>query len=72
MGCALQVEKVAEDFYSSKMTADGLQSYCKICYAQTSHGRRTREPKEHRDKPLTSLCALNPTPGNTLSWADAG
>ena len=44
------------------MTADGLQSYCKLCYAQTSSGRRAKEPKEHRDKPLTSPCALYPDP----------
>lgn len=65
MACA-QVEKLADDFYKSKMTQDGLQSYCKICYAQTSQGRRAKEPKENRDKPLTSPCVLAPAQGLEL------
>ncbi len=49
--------KGAAEFYSSKQTSDGLQSYCKVCYAQTSQGRRSKEPKEHRDRqPATSQC----------------
>jgi len=49
--------KGADEFYSSKQTSDGLQSYCKVCYAQTSQGRRSKEPKEHRDRqPATSQC----------------
>lgn len=34
--------KEAQDFYVSKMTADGLQSYCKACYAVASAARRGR------------------------------
>ena len=34
--------KPAEEFYASKMTADGLQSYCKACYALAAQQRRAR------------------------------
>lgn len=34
--------KPADDFYASKMTADGLQSYCKACYALAAQQRRAR------------------------------
>ena len=53
--------KGAGEFYTSKQTSDGLQSYCKVCYAQTSQGRRAKEPKEHRERqPGTSPCATSP------------
>ena len=39
--------KEAADFYISKMTADGLQSYCKACYAVASAARRSRN---HQDQ----------------------
>ena len=38
--------KEAADFYVSKMTADGLQSYCKACYAVASAARRNRVSHE--------------------------
>jgi hypothetical protein len=37
-----KVSKPAADFYASKMTADGLQSYCKACYALAAQQRRMR------------------------------
>ncbi len=50
--------KGADEFYVSKQTSDGLQSYCKVCYAQTSQGRRSKEPKEQRERePANSPCA---------------
>ena len=53
-----QEVKGAEEFYKSKQTADGLQSYCKACCAQTSQGRRSKESKEQREhQALTSPCA---------------
>lgn len=48
--------KEAADFYVSKMTADGLQSYCKACYAVASAARRTRNSQEAVSHPLCLGC----------------
>ena len=64
-----QEVKGAEEFYGSKQTVDGLQSYCKLCSAQTSQGRRSKETKEQREQQaLTSPC-VHRTPAPQLLLA---
>lgn len=46
--------KEAADFYISKMTADGLQSYCKACYAVASAQRRSRNHQDQACRQCTS------------------
>lgn len=41
--------KGANDFYHSKMTADGLQSYCKACYASAAANRRRQSASNRSD-----------------------
>ena len=41
--------KMAVDFYGSKMTTDGLQSYCKACYASAAANRRRQSASGQGD-----------------------
>lgn len=76
--------KSAEEFYASKMTADGLQSYCKACYALAAQQRRARitaeggapERAEHEHAGVerhmheqARPCALHPALWRPVLWS---
>ncbi len=42
------VSKPGTEFYKSKMTADGLQSYCKHCYKLTSAQTRVKKLQDEQ------------------------
>jgi hypothetical protein len=42
------ISKPSSEFYKSKMTADGLQSYCKYCYKITAAQSRVKKLEEEQ------------------------
>lgn len=49
--------KPSSEFYKSKMTSDGLQSYCKYCYKITAAQSRV---KKLEDEHATGQCVPSP------------
>jgi len=42
------ITKASSEFYKSKMTSDGLQSYCKHCYKITAAQTRVKKLEEEQ------------------------